>query len=320
MKFKTEIFPSPKSENIKAIHLKEEGKYEAIIYSFGSILNNFFIHTSRGNIDIIDGYASVEDAVKNITNGFKSAKLNPFVCRLNNGNYQFEGIEHTISKHAINGSAIHGLLFDVIFDVLDVRSDADSASVQLNYRFAKKAEGFPFEYDTKVGYCLRENGWLEITTTVTNTGITAMPLADGWHPYFKTGGKIDNQLLQINVTEKLVFNDKLIPTGATEDFYRFSSPEKIKDTMLDNCFKINNKSSFACSLSNQQNGIYLQIIPDETYPYLQLYIPPERESIAVECLSSPPDSFNNLIGLIILQPGESRTFVTNYKIALQDKQ
>ncbi len=65
----------------------EQQKTEAVIYTFGGLLNNFIINAQQ---NIIDGFASCSDAKENITNGFKSAKLSPFVCRVNNGEYEFQ--------------------------------------------------------------------------------------------------------------------------------------------------------------------------------------------------------------------------------------
>lgn len=60
--------------------------------------------------------------------------------------------------------------------------------------------------------------------------------------------------------------------------------------------------------------VQLEIRPDKQYPYLQIYTPPHRNSIAIENLSAAPDAFNNKMGLITLQPGENIIFTTTYKI------
>jgi aldose 1-epimerase len=59
----------------------------------------------------------------------------------------------------------------------------------------------------------------------------------------------------------------------------------------------------------------VEIRPESSYPYLQLYTPPHRESIAIENLSAAPDAFNNGMGLINLEPGASATFKTAYTIS-----
>jgi len=65
-------------------------------------------------------------------------------------------------------------------------------------------------------------------------------------------------------------------------------------------------------LRNPANGLKISLFPDPSYLFLQIFIPAHRESIAIENLSSAPDSFNNHIGLIELQPRESRSFRVFY--------
>jgi Galactose mutarotase and related enzymes len=54
-------------------------------------------------------------------------------------------------------------------------------------------------------------------------------------------------------------------------------------------------------------------MPNENYPYLQVYTPPHRQSIAIENLSAAPDVFNNRMGLIELEPGERIGFSCSYE-------
>ena len=65
----------------------------------------------------------------------------------------------------------------------------------------------------------------------------------------------------------------------------------------------------------QNEHFKLTIEPDKNYPILQIYIPPHRTSIAIENLSGAPDNFNNGMGLLLLQPGEEKTFSTCYSVA-----
>ena len=73
------------------------------------------------SINIIDGFSSPQDAKENITNGFKSAKLSPFVCRIANGKYVFNDHEYKIDKFYLGEEAIHGLLFDAVFSIIRFR-------------------------------------------------------------------------------------------------------------------------------------------------------------------------------------------------------
>jgi len=301
--------------NSIVIILKDENiKCEAEIYSFGAILNRFSIPVNNKAINVIDGFSSVADSKENITKGFKSTKLSPFVCRLTKGEYKFNGTPYKIDKFYIGDSAIHGLLFDQSFTIKDNGADDDKAFVVLSCQYTKKEEGFPFTFDMEVTYTLTPNNSLTLTTKVTNTGTTNMPLSDGWHPYFTLDTKVDELFVQFNSKRMIEFDDKLVPTGNYLPFNNFSEAKKLGDTFLDNCFELNETGAIVCTLKNKKNGLQLNIIPASSYPYLQIYTPPHRDSIAIENLSSAPDAFNNRIGLIIAKPNEKYVFTTTYQL------
>jgi aldose 1-epimerase len=94
----------------------------------------------------------------------------------------------------------------------------------------------------------------------------------------------------------------------------FNSPEIFGNTFLDNCFLVNDNDKPACILTNTKTGLRLIINPGKSYPYLQVYTPDHRNSIAIENLSAVPDAFNNKIGLTILNAGESVSFETSFSI------
>jgi aldose 1-epimerase len=300
---KDDVFP--------VVILKDElQKTEAVIYTFGALLNSFVID---GKQNIVDGFASCNDAKENITNGFKSCKLSPFVCRVNNGEYEFQNKKYKTGKFFLGEEAIHGLLYDVLYDIVDSGADNNTAFVKLQYVYSNKDEGFPFEFLCEITYELKEQNKLSITTVISNKGNTEMPLCDGWHPYFKFGQSINDLLFTINAEKVLEFDDKLLPTGKVFHFDKFQQPEKLSDTFFDNCFVLRNTIQSACIVEDIKNKLKLEILPGENYPYLQVYTPPHRSSIAIENLSSAPDAFNNKIGLIILTPSESKIFKTTFR-------
>ena len=64
------------------------------IYAFGGLLNAFYVITKNGVLNVVDGFSSVKDAILNITPGFKGGFLSPFTCRMNNGQYEYNGVEN----------------------------------------------------------------------------------------------------------------------------------------------------------------------------------------------------------------------------------
>src|SRR3954469_17090022 len=103
----------------------------AEIFNFGAILNNFTSEHHGSPINVIDGFSSAAEAAEKITVFFKSAKLSPFACRVKNSKYSFGGKDHLLSKHALRGNAIHGLIYNVFFDVVEKYSDEEKAFAKL---------------------------------------------------------------------------------------------------------------------------------------------------------------------------------------------
>ena len=225
-----------------------------------------------------------------------------------------------IEKFLLGGSALHGLLYDAIFEVINQYADEVSAGVELKYSYPGSDNGYPFQYDCVVAYHLKRDNELSIVTEIINKDKTSMPIQDGWHPYFTFGGKIDELQLEFKSKQQLIFDTGLVPTGEMITYKEFESIKKIGDTSLDNCFTINfadqavANGNAVCILRDPTKKLQLEIIPDAHYPYLQIYTPPHRNSIAIENLSAAPDAFNNKIGLITLSPGENIIFTTTYKI------
>lgn len=285
-------------------------KTEIVVYSFGALLNSFLID---GKQNIIDGFASCKDAKENITKEFKNTKLSPFVCRIKKGEYAFQNEQYKTGKFFIGGEAIHGLIYDAQFTVTATHAAKDEAFVKLEYLYSKKDEGFPFEFVCEIMYRLEKENKLSVTTAIINKSNTEMPLCDGWHPYFTFGGSIDNLMLQINADKILAFDDELLPTGEMLPFHQFQNPEKLNGIVFDNCFLLKHTAAPACTLADEKNKLRLSITPFEAYPYLQVFTPAHRNSIAIENLSAAPDAFNNKMGLTILKPAEIKTFTTTFQ-------
>ena len=294
----------------------ESGTTVVVVPSCGAILNAFNILVDNKVVNIIDSYLSEEDFKQNVTSaGFKGAKLSPFVCRMKRGEYHFGENKYSIEKFYLQKHAIHGLLFDKSFNVIDSGFNMHGAYVSLRYSYRADDAGFPFDYDCIINYKLEVNNKLTVETKIINKDKGLIPVQDGWHPYFTLGKKIDVLQLEFQSKEILDFDDELIPTGSTKPYHRFQSIANIGSTQFDNCFLLNfSDCQPMCLIRDPEKKINIEIHPGKEYPYLQIYTPPHRNSIAIENLSGPPDGFNNGIGLKVLQPGESALFTTSFKI------
>ncbi len=315
-----------KEDELSIINIRDEKSgtevsvlpYGATLHAFRVPLDGSRLPAPRsGLFNVIDGYHNADELKKEMGRSFKGPKLSPFPCRIDSGKYRFEGKEYEFSDLFVDGNAIHGLLYDKTFTITEESKNGSSAAVGLEYFYNKEQRGYPFAYKCFVKYILHPGNLLEVQTVITNRDDRTIPIADGWHPYFRLGGKIDDWWLQFNAASMVEFNERLIPSKRLLKYDTFNKARLIGHTQLDNCWVLENgKTSPACELFNPDNGLRVSFCTDAGYPYLQIYTPPGRESIAVENLSAAPDSLNNKMGLILLPPGHSQTFTVNYKVSI----
>lgn len=298
----------------KLILTQEQTGTSAEIFCFGALLNAFTVQSGTDKINVIDGFTDVAHARADMNNGFKSAKLSPFVCRMHKGAYHFGETDYTIEGFYLNGHAIHGLLCHADFSIIDKGADTDKAWVTLQHQYKATDKGYPFTYTLAVTWSLYAHNRLTVSTVATNLHNSTIPFSDGWHPYFATDSSIDESSLLFNTDRKLIFDADLLPTGAEEKDDRFVNGTILKGIELDNCFALPANEKGICVLQGKK--ISIRIEPDTAYPYLQVYTPPHRKSIAIENLSAAPDTFNNKIGIRYLEPGETAVFSTGYQVVL----
>lgn len=305
------------------IILKNEitNNYAAILPACCAMLHEFVVEREKEQINVIDSYQSYEEFKKLLKEkGYMGCKLSPFVCRLNNGNYIFGEKEYFIQKSIPAKHSLHGLLYDKAFVVISETANESGASVTMKHEYRAEDPGYPFNYDCIVTWKLEPENKLTVITECINKDKGLIPMQDGWHPYFALENSINNLYLEFQVKNMVEFNSELIPTKKLIDYTKFSTPEKLGDTFLDNCFTLDTqKGQPLCVLRNSEKNIEIRILPDESYPYLQIYTPPHRRSIAIENISGAPDGFNNGMGVITLKPGQSALFKTSYKIQLLNK-
>jgi aldose 1-epimerase len=291
---------------IIALTDNDSGTQVEIIPAISGLLHAFKIPYNGDVLNIIDSYSSLQDYKTNAAEYFKSVKLSPFACRIPGSKYQWKDKEYTITK-----SAIHGLLYDVPFDVILQEVGKDSAILTMYHHYKGEDAGYPFPYSCEVQYTLLPGSQLTITTTINNLSKEEMPLMDGWHPYFTTGTSIDEMELQFASSQIVEFNAQLVPTGKVLPYNTFENLTALADHLLDNSFMVDfTKQAPLCLLRDPQKQVDISFYPGTCYPILQIYIPPHRNSIAIENLTGAPNAFNNGMGLLALPAGESKEFST----------
>ncbi len=239
---------------------------------------------------------------------FRGRLLFPFNDRIPDGRYLFDGREYFLSSNSPeDGSAIHGFLYRRKMKILESRAADDFTSLTLGFDLRDDEEqGYPFCLSLRVEYRLDLSGF-HLRMTTKNTGSGPAPLAFGWHPYFTLpGGKADAWTLRHDGRAYAPVGPDLLPTGVLSSVantpFDFTQGRFLGNSQLDIALVASRES--AC-LSFGPSAI--QVTADmPPFAYTQLFIPPQRDSIAIEPITAVTDSFNRPgLGCVRLEPGAS---------------
>jgi aldose 1-epimerase len=304
----------------KLVLVNDKGEQVVLVSDFGGTIIDITLNDGKKNHAILDGYTTYEKLIEN--KGSRSKKMTPFPNRIPSGEYSFRGKTYDLplNKEKEN-CAIHGLVYDKEFILKKQKVTKESAIVHLQYIYKKDYQGYPFHFRLDIFPALKKDFGFSCVTQITNLGKEPLPMGDGYHPYFKTKTKVDELYLQIPSTERVVVDKRMIPTGKMVEFKKFKELKQIGKQEFDTGFvlKRNGKNNIARVILYDKNQdlaiIPWQQIGKEKYNYLQLYIPKDRKSIAVEPMSCMTNAFNNKNGLIILKPKEM--FDASYGVVIQ---
>ena len=283
------------------------------ILTRGALINSWLIRQGDKSQQFIMG--NPLNAAKEFeSQGFRSAKMSPYVCRLFKGQYAHLNTTYTMDRFYMGEHAIHGIMYDADFKIQATEANEHQATVILVHHYLGSDQGYPFPFTMHVKWILEKNNKISVQTTVINDAAISIPIVDGWHPYFTLGESIDHCTLQFSSKGKIEYDKDLLPTGNIIEDARFSNGLKIGSLQLDDGYALDTENS-SCTLQNEQ--FILKINPSSLYPYLQLYIPPDRNSIAIENLSGAPNAFNNKMGLQLVKPQDNIVFETSYQVVVK---
>lgn len=231
---------------------------------------------------------------------FRGRLLFPFNDRIPDAKYFFEGRTHQLAVNCEeDSSAIHGLIYDKVMKIKEQTENTLRLSVLVS-----NEPGFPFSLSLEVLYALTKRG-LSLKFEVKNVGENKAPFALGWHPYLKHSGECNAWRIKSEGNTYVDVDEGLLPTGRTPFVagteFDFRTPSLIGAKELD--LAIEKAESGRTELKNEMEGLVLK--QSKEFPYVQFYIPEERDSIAIEPITAATDSFNRpSLGRIDLKPGE----------------
>lgn len=287
-------------------HIYIHNKYISckIFHNLGASIQEFIVN----GVSIIDGITIDQIGIDEYYNTHKSSLLFPFPNRVKDGNYNFGGSNYQLKinepkKH----NAIHGMLFDKHFKIVDHAVNSEEASVSLSYTSDGTMEGYPFKFVFIVKYTIKPEGALSVTFDIKNTDKVAFPFGIGWHPYFKSDN-LEDGTLTFASKEHFIFNERSIPD--TIKISEIPSTFSINKHTYDDGFSLINASVI------YKDSKYILAINFENniIPYLHIYTPDHRKNIAIEPMTCATDAFNNKHGLLELEPKHSFKWVIEIKI------
>ncbi|HEY1984727.1 MAG TPA: aldose 1-epimerase [Terracidiphilus sp.] len=172
--------------------------------------------------------------------------LGPWANRLDEQAFYANGKKYTfnMSLGNVRGAIpIHGFLTAAPdWEVVELKADKDSAWLTCRldfYRHPDWMAQFPFAHTIEITHRLR-NGVLEVHTRLTNLSTEPMPVAIGFHPYYRlTDSKRDDWKIKVGAKSHYLLQPNKIPTGETEPIAnRLTDPENaaLKDYDLDDVF------------------------------------------------------------------------------------
>ena len=277
------------------------------IHCKGGLMNRWMVKNEGQELELILGNVGNDDFEMN---GFRSGKMSPFSCRIDGGKYKLEDQTYEFKKFYLGSHALHGLIYDAEFSIHSTEVHANYAKVILAFEYTGTDPGYPFPFSIELHWTLNEENLIGIKTTIVNKSSRTIPFMDGWHPYFTLGGQVDNYELEFHSNAKLPMRDDMIPTGDMIQENKFAKGLKIGNAHYDDCYLLDSKQH---KIQISYEGKSIIVNPLHNYPYLQLYTPDDRKSIAIENLSGAPNCFNNKMGLQELEPQAQIYFETSYQ-------
>jgi aldose 1-epimerase len=216
---------------------------------------------------------------------FRGRFLFPFNDRIPGGKYSISGKKYQLAINCSEDeSAIHGFIFNKEVFILN-RTETEAVFC---WRTRKdQIQGYPFDISLKTEIKLH-NGGVKISFTVKNEGTIPAPYALGWHSYFKTD---PSSTLKAEYPSYFETDESFLPLGDSlsvdNTLFDFRTAAGFSNTLLDHTFIVPNDG-----ISILKNNKYSIKIEQNNFAYTQLFLPPNKKSIAIEPISSKPNSFN----------------------------
>jgi aldose 1-epimerase len=210
-----------------------------------------------------------------------------------NGKYYRFNPDSEMIRPDPNGIPIHGLLTASPFwEVIDVSADEKSASVTSRLEFWKHPDlmaNWPFAHDYEMTHRLA-GGVLEVSVTINNLSTDPMPIAVGFHPYFKLPG--ENAVAHIPVRRHVETDARLVATGETTPV-TFGAGVSLNDHHFDDGFTdLVTDPDGRTVFSVEGGGKRIDVAFGPKYQVAVIYAPPGQSFVCFEPMTAVTNGVN----------------------------
>jgi aldose 1-epimerase len=199
------------------------------------------------------------------------------------------------------GLPIHGLLAAAADWGVDRHEDTpEGPRLVGTFDFAadeRRLSVFPFPHQVRIEAEIADRR-LTVTTIVSAAGDAPVPIAFGYHPYFRLpGAERSAWEVEIPVSERVVLDSEKLPTGDVEAAEVPAGP--LGSRTFDDEFVAPDQPFVL-----QGGGRRIEVSFGSGYPYAQVYAPDDDDVIAFEPMTAPTNALVSGRGLQLLEPGE----------------
>lgn len=234
--------------------------------------------------------------------------LAPWANRLGSRHYEVAGTRADLTGLRLhtddNGVPIHGTMTAQDgWEIVATEAGPEAAVLHARFDYGARPDllaAFPFPHVLDLQARLGPGG-LSMSMTLTPTADRPVPLAFGWHPYFRLPGAPRRAwLLALPARHHLALDARGLPTGASEPQEAETAP--IAGRTFDDLYELEGTPE----LSIEGDGRRVSVAYQEGYPFAQVFAPPGKGFACIEPMTAPT---NSLVtgGYRPVAPGDSST-------------
>jgi aldose 1-epimerase len=231
--------------------------------------------------------------------------------------------------------AMHGLILNRSFTT-ETNIDPNQGSIVGSLKADDFKGNWPSKANIAITAALQKSSFT-LTIFAKNAGTEPLPIAIGWHPFFKIpSGKREQVRLRIPAKRRLIMNnyDDVFPTGKLvrthDSLYDFTALQgrALKSQYLDDCFTDLERDSQDQAIAELVDpagdyGIRIKAVSTQIHAF-QIYAPlqsKDQSFVAIEPQFNLGDPFGSEwkksktdTGMAVLQPGETTQYVVELEL------